>query len=162
MNIWLSKARDTFFAPGIFKRGAQAPGFVRVFLFAASVPLLLRLNLRTLQRVLEPRHIPPEPTPARIQEIASKIDTVLTLGKPLIRPGCLTRGVTSYYFLKRAGADVTLCFGMGNVNAEWVGHCWLTSHGEPILEATDPRKQFVLTYSIPQPGPAAALTPDGQ
>jgi len=61
----------------------------------------------------------------------------------LVRPGCLTRGITGYYILRRAGLDVALCFGMGPVrDPGGAGHCWLVLNGEPVLEAVDPRPAF--------------------
>ena len=109
--------------------------FVRVFLFAASVPLLLRLKLAALETLVEPRHTPPAPSKGELDKIVICVDHALMVGRPLIRPGCLTRGVTRYYFLKRAGAEVSLCFRMAKVGDEFVGHCWLTNRGEPFLKA---------------------------
>ncbi len=64
-------------------------------------------------------------------------------GRPLVRPGCLTRGITGYYILRRAGLDVALCFGVGLVpGTEVAGHCWLVLDGEPVLETADPRSVF--------------------
>lgn len=64
-------------------------------------------------------------------------------GGPLVRPGCLTRGITGYYLLRRAGLDVALCFGIGPRHSAGVtGHCWIVLDGEPVLEAVDPRPAF--------------------
>lgn len=61
----------------------------------------------------------------------------------MVRPGCLTRGITGYYILRRAGLDVALCFGVGlAVGRDVAGHCWLVLDGEPVLEAADPRTAF--------------------
>jgi hypothetical protein len=69
-------------------------------------------------------------------------------GRPLVRPGCLTRGVTRYYFFRRDGMDVSLCFGMSQVKEEFVGHCWLVKDGVPFMETRDPRPLYVEMYRI--------------
>jgi hypothetical protein len=60
----------------------------------------------------------------------------------------LTCGITLYYFLKRAGADVDLCFGLGAVDGGdgFDGHCWLVLAGEPYLEPRDPRPLYTEMY----------------
>ena len=69
-------------------------------------------------------------------------------GRPLVRPGCLTRGVTRYYFFRRDGMDVSLCFGMGKFDEEFVGHCWLVKDGVPFMEPRDPRPLYTEMYRI--------------
>ena len=127
---------------------------LRIFGFAVAVPWLVRRKLSTVATVLEPTHAPLTPEPASIHKIAGYVDLVLRVGRPLIRPGCLTRGLTLYYFLSRAGLDVTLCFGMGNVGGTYVGHCWVAKDGEPFLEARDPRPVFTVVYSFPDERPS--------
>ena len=69
-------------------------------------------------------------------------------GRPVVRPGCLTRGVTRYYFFRRDGMDVSLSFGMGRVKGEFVGHCWLVKDGMPFMETQDPRPLYAEMYRI--------------
>jgi len=132
----------------------RSPGdvllFLRIFFFATAVPALLRLKMSTLQSMLEPRHAPLMRTPARIQKTVSYVDWALQLGRPLIRSGCLTRGLTLYYFLRRVGLDVTLCFGATKAEDRIDAHCWLVKDGKPFLETKDPRLLFVKVYSLPQ------------
>ena len=72
-----------------------------------------------------------------------RIDRLIRWGKPLVRPGCMTRGITGYYVMRRAGLDVALCFGIGPVReVGTTGHCWLVLDGEPVLEGADPRLAF--------------------
>ena len=105
--------------------------FLRVVSFAAAVPLLMRLKLPVLHRLLERRIAAAAragPDLNRVGHILRCVQSALTIGAPLVRPGCLTRGLTLYYFLRRAGQDVTLCFGARCQNgqlAEGAGHCWL-------------------------------------
>jgi hypothetical protein len=66
-----------------------------------------------------------------------------------VRTGCLTRGITLFWFLRRAGVDVELTFGVDPVALDGEGHCWLTLDGEPFLEKVDPRARFTETYRLP-------------
>jgi len=55
----------------------------------------------------------------------------------------MTRGITGYYVMRRAGLDVALCFGIGPVRqVGTAGHCWLVLDGEPVLDGADPRLAF--------------------
>jgi Transglutaminase-like superfamily len=114
---------------------------------AAAAPFLARLDLLRLQRCLEPSprfSRPSSADPDQVVEVLGRrVDRVIRWGRPLVRPGCLTRGITGYYILRRAGLDVALCFGMGPVRApDPAGHCWLVLDGEPVLEAVDPRRAY--------------------
>jgi hypothetical protein len=122
---------------------------LRILAVAAIVPLITRLGLARQARILEPRH-EPRSDPARAEWLARNVDRILAAGRPVVRPGCLTRGLTHYYFLRRAGADVELAFGVGKVDGSIEGHCWLVRDGEPYLERKDPRDHFVQTYVVPR------------
>jgi hypothetical protein len=129
---------------------------VQVFLFAAAVPALLRLKLARLQWLLGRVPTGGRPDPARVQAILRCMGIVLQRGRPLIRRSCLTRGLTLYYFFRRAGLDVDLCFGAGYLGAEFAAHCWLERGGEPFQEAVDPRKTFAEMYRFPSGAPGSA------
>jgi hypothetical protein len=122
---------------------------LQVFLFAAAVPALLRLKLARLQWLLSRIPVARRTDPARVQAILRCMTIVLQRGQPLIRRGCLTRGLTLYYFFRRAGLDVDLCFGAGYHDAEFAAHCWLERGREPFQEAVDPRKSFAEMYRLP-------------
>jgi Transglutaminase-like superfamily len=122
---------------------------LRVLVVAAFVPALLRLDLARVQRLLEPRRARPEPGRDEVDRLVNRIEHVLAASRLLVRPGCLTRGVTLYYFLRRAGLDVRLVFGIGRPAADIEGHCWLVRDGKPFLERNDPRPVFTETYAIP-------------
>jgi hypothetical protein len=121
--------------------------FFQVLFIAAAVPFLLRLKLSRVENLLEPR-IPSTAHRDRADLITEYVETAIRAGRPLVRPGCLTRGVTRYYFLRRDGMDVSLCFGMGQVQGEFVGHCWLVKDGVPYLETQDPRPLYAEMYRI--------------
>jgi hypothetical protein len=76
---------------------------------------------------------------------------MLEAARPLVRRGCLTRGLTLYASLRRAGVDVQLTFGMGPTGAAvdgYDGHCWLVLDGEPYLEQRDPRQHYTPMLSF--------------
>ena len=129
--------------------------FLKVVVFATAVPLLFRLKISALNRVLERRirsAQTPNADPARIDLIIQCVEIARAVGRPLVCPKCLTHAVTLYYFLRRAGMDLTLCFGAARKESRLVeaaGHCWLVKDGEPFLEAHDPRTNFVPIYWFP-------------
>jgi Transglutaminase-like superfamily len=132
------------------RTGPDAFLFLRVSLFAAAVPYLMRLKLSRLASVLEPGSEPGPVDPDPVQQIAAYVQAAIRWGRPLVRPGCLTLSLTRYYFFRRAGLDVSLHFGMGRIgeNKEFVGHCWLAKDGVPYLETRDPRTLYVEMYRI--------------
>ena len=121
--------------------------FFQVLFFAAAVPFLLRLKLSRVKTLLEPRVLSSADRD-RVEQITKYVEMAIRAGRPLVRPGCLTRGITRYYFLRRNGLDVSLCFGMGQIKEEFVGHCWLVKDGVPYLETRDPRPLYAEMYRI--------------
>jgi hypothetical protein len=72
------------------------------------------------------------------------------IARPLVRSGCLTRGVTLFWFLRRGGLDVELRFGLDPAqDGATEGHCWLSLDDEPFLEKADPRPRFAELYRLP-------------
>lgn len=128
----------------------------RILLFAAAVPLILRLRkLPDLPAWLEPRS-PREPrdsrshppSPAEVDSLVRRIDALIAAGRPFVRTGCLVRGLTLYRFLRRAGAEVSLRFGAGEMDGSFAAHCWIVYQGEPLAEPRDPRPLFTETWRI--------------
>jgi Transglutaminase-like superfamily len=122
---------------------------------AVSAPLLVRAGLPQLQRWLEPSQ-PLSAVPGDVglvgDQYARWVDRIIVRGRPLVRPGCLTRGVTLYYALRRHGVDVALCFGVGPHEGEMAGHCWLDLKGQPFLEPADPLSKFTEMVRVSQIG----------
>ena len=147
-------------------RQLRSPGrgwySLRVACFAAAVPVLMRLKLPVLHRLLERRiatAVRAESDSHGPGEILRCVESALAVGRPLVRPGCLTRGLTLYYFLRRAGVDVTLRFGARCQNGELMqaaGHCWLEQGGEPFLERGNPYRYCVPIYTLPATHPQPA------
>lgn len=125
----------------------------RVVSFGLVVPLLLRWRLERLAAWL----VAPAPPPLRqgigtaeaAEAMARRIDFWLRAAWPLVRRGCLTRGLTRFYFLRRAGFPVALRFGLGEIDGRLEGHCWVVLDGEPLLERRDPRALYTETWRIP-------------
>jgi Transglutaminase-like superfamily len=126
--------------------------FLRICAFASIVPYLLRLKITTVAKIIEPGEDRPAAADDRANRITKYIEIAMRHGKPAVRPGCLTRGTTRYYFLRRAGVDVTLCFGMGRRDQGFIGHCWLVKDREPYLEIEDPRLWYAEMYRISRNG----------
>lgn len=124
--------------------------FLRIFAFATVVPLLMRLKVSRVAAIVEPGR-ECEPADADlVKRIISYVETAMRNGRPLVRSTCLTRGLAHYYFLRRAGLDISLHFGIGRAGQEkeFSGHCWLTKEGEPYLEPRDPRLLYTDMYCI--------------
>jgi hypothetical protein len=154
----LSTWHDRLWALSRLRSAREAAQFARVTAFAAVVPLLMRLPLPRVAALITR---PPRRAPvalAQVDRLAELVALAPRVAHPVVRTGCLTRGVTLFWFLRAAGLDVELRFGLdptaGPSRAGVAGHCWLTLHGEPYLERTDPRARFVEVYRLP-----AATTP---
>lgn len=127
---------------------ADAFLLMRIAVFAAFVPWIARLPIARLRAFVEPSRILPHSNPIQVERIIRCTESVCRFGSRLIARRCMTRGLTLYYFLRRAGVDATLVFGAGRVEGQFAGHCWLERDGEPYLEKTDPRDFFTPIYTF--------------
>ncbi|HEX3874954.1 MAG TPA: lasso peptide biosynthesis B2 protein [Solirubrobacteraceae bacterium] len=134
----------------------QGPGevvlFARISAFAACVPLLVRLPLPVLAAVIG--RAPGDGSRSgvdRVDRLPELIGLAHRAFRPVVGSGCLTRGVTLLWFLRRRGVAVELCFGVDPAAEPADGHCWLVRDGEPFLEPADPRARFTETYRLPRP-----------
>lgn len=144
-SSWWSAARESW-------TDALFPA--RVVLFAALVPPLLRLRrLLDLPAWVEPRRRALlAPGPGDVEALVERIDELLIACRPAVRTGCMVRGLTLYRFLRRAGADVSLRFGVGTIRGDFAAHCWIVYRGEPLAEDHDPRPLFTETWRIEPAG----------
>jgi hypothetical protein len=151
MRSWWSPLSRRWAVIQNVRRRGDTVLFVESFCVALVTPLLMRLPLSRLEALLEwtaagvPRRAGRSP-----DAVAATVLEMLQAGRPLLRSGCLTRGVTLYYSLRRAGVDVVLNFGMGQVSGGdgFDGHCWLVLDGKPYLEPRDPCGTYVTMYSF--------------
>lgn len=132
-----------------FRQPGDALLVASILPVAMAVPLLMRVPMRYLGVLLGSPRSAARDDASALARVQRAIEFVLNRGRPLVRPGCLTRGVTRCFFLRRAGLDVDLCFGMGVVDNVLAGHCWLELDGAPYLENHDPRAIFTEMYRIP-------------
>jgi Transglutaminase-like superfamily len=107
------------------------------------------VRLDRLQRLVTPPASHGPATSDIIDLTIRYVDGVRALGRPIVDQGCLTRGLTLYYFLRRAGLDVVLCFGIDYENGALAGHCWLVRDGEPFLEPGTPPHRYTEIYRFP-------------
>lgn len=128
---------------------AALPEHAAILIFAAASRLIARLPPARLEGVLEPKRRPARVDEQAIARVAQRVERVLSRSEPVLRHHCLTRGLTRYYFLRRAGADVRLVFGVGELGGRAEGHCWIVRDGEVYRETTPPEDRFVPVYSIP-------------
>jgi hypothetical protein len=125
---------------------------IRIVLFGAVVPLLMRrAPLPRLAARLEPRRVSPAPShPEAAEALVRRIDRLLWRAWPLVRRGCLVRGVTRYRFLRQAGFDAVLCFGMGRLEEDGalMGHCWIEQGGRALAEPREPRPIYKEMFRV--------------
>ena len=121
---------------------------------AMAAPLLARLDLARLQRVLEPRRVadPGADVCATAAHVVAVVDRVNARAGRAVRPGCLVRGISRYAALRRAGVDVALCFGMGRPRDELEGHCWLTLGNDVVFDHDGERPRFTEVVRISRAG----------
>ena len=138
----MSKARDRLGALAQLRGPRELALFSYVTAFASAVPLLMRLPLPRAGALLTR----PPGRPRNAERLPVLAALAARLAHPLVRTGCLTRGVTLFWFLRRAGVDVELRFGVDPRTFD--AHCWLTLDGKPYLEREDPSR-FAETYRLP-------------
>jgi hypothetical protein len=137
-------------AVGELRDAREALLLVRVGAFAAAVPLLMRLPLPRVAAIVTRPTRRPAPSAAEVERLERLIVLAPRVARPFVRPGCLTRGVTLFWFLRRRGLDVELRFGLDpGRNGATEGHCWLSLDDEPFLEKADPRPRFAELYRLP-------------
>lgn len=128
--------------------------FLQLFVFALFVPAFMRLGVRRLSALLSQTNRPAKELSAKTLPVDAKkmitlTDLAMEFGSPLIDKRCLTRGITLYYFLRRAGMPVELHFGVAPVGTALNGHCWLVQNEQPFAEPIDPRSRFAEVWSMP-------------
>lgn len=130
---------------------------LRILLYAAALPALTRTKLTSWERFAGgSRGGRLNAGPEAVQKVVDYVDAVLVAFRPLVRPGCLVRGLTLYHFLRRAGVDVSLNFGVGRIDDRFTGHCWLVKDGRPFLEPDRPDLVYTETFHLPTVGETGA------
>ena len=115
---------------------------------AASAPAVARLRPARLVRLLSLTARRP-PRPGVAADAVTRADRALGLVGRVRPQSCLTRGITRFVVLRRAGMGVELVFGVSAATGNEGGHCWLELDGTPYLETTDPRQVFPEVFRVP-------------
>ena len=115
---------------------------VPIFVFVASSPLLVRLQLPRLNTLLTRPVRRRRSDPDYVAGTVQLVDLAIRCFHRIVPSTCLTRGLTLYWFLRRLGTNVDLVFGAGHLSERFAGHCWLELNCEPYLEKVDPRRYF--------------------
>lgn len=127
------------------RRARPSPGAV---VLALLTPLLTRLSPNRLRRVLQLLAETGRRRAARREVVLPRVERSLAIAARLRTQTCLSRGVTRYVLLRRAGFPVDLVFGVGPHENVFAGHCWLELEREPYLEAEDPRGLFPEVFRV--------------
>jgi hypothetical protein len=131
------------------------PLILRILAYAVAVPALTRTNLTSWERFAGGGRVArPGVESGAEQKTIDYVDAVLVAFRPMVHPGCLVRGLTLYHFLRKAGVDVSLRFGVGQVDGSFKGHCWLVKDGTPYLEPERPDLAYIETFNLPIAGEA--------
>jgi hypothetical protein len=123
---------------------------LRILVYALAVPAMTRTKLTSWERFAGGGPAAePGAGPEAEQKMVDCVDAVLVAFQPVVRPGCLVKGLTRYHFLRKAGVDVSLRFGVGQVGGSLMGHCWLVKDGRPFLEPGRPDHTYIETFRLP-------------
>ena len=136
--------------------------FIRMLSLTAVLPAMLRfLSIPRLMKILTSRAIKVSRIPGadRVQDkIVKYADYILGRNFWIFKSTCLRRSLILYHFLRRAGTNVQVCFGVrykGGLqqegrSKELEGHAWLLYKGELFLERNAAiAREYRVTYCYP-------------
>jgi transglutaminase superfamily protein len=134
---------------------------VRLVVHVAGLLLLLRLllfcvKLKTLIRWLDAGPSARSLDPATLAEAARYTDALLARFSFPTRGNCLPRSLVIFHLARWWGLPVRFHCGIRRDGERLQGHAWLSLQGEPFLEANNPEENYVVTFSYPDTGEAAA------
>ena len=137
--------------------------FSQIFFLVTTLPVMLRLfSLPRLMKLFTPRVLKVYES-SDIEELKYKVvkftDYVLSRKYLKCKNTCLRRSLVLYYFLRKLGINVTICFGVRygdklpgrEARKKLKGHAWLLHKGEIFLEKNiEETKTYKMTYSFPE------------
>lgn len=129
----------------------------KTYVFLLTTRILRLVPPRHLPAFLEPRRAPGRVDLESAEAAVAAVDIWLARRTRLLPTGCFPRGMALYYFLRRAGVEVTLVFGASVQGGEPTAHCWIVRDGRPYAEKVDPTSKFVPIWRIGPRGSAAAV-----
>ena len=62
---------------------------------------------------------------------------------------CMKRSLILFHFLRKAGQEARIVFGVTKEEGKLEGHAWVTVNGEPYAEE-GPVDKYTVTYSYPE------------
>lgn len=122
---------------------ARDPGRVWLMSRMAGAYLVVSVLARLLPlpkafAFVSPRLGSPMGDRRKTDAIVNALDTLLTARLPLIHPQCWRRAVVLHRFLRHAGIDTAIVFGVRTDGTRMVeAHAWIERHGQPFAEAAD-------------------------
>jgi hypothetical protein len=143
--------------------------FIGIFLFSTILPLLLKLlSVNSLMNLITPKKIK-HYKEMSIEDLKGKLvrytDYILALNFLIYKQKCLKRSIVLYHFLRKAGLNVSICFGVkfnkdvsGTTSKERLeGHAWLEYNGEIYLERDkEMTGAYKITYRYPDENKGSA------
>jgi hypothetical protein len=107
----------------------MAFAYAAVSVFARVLPLPKAFAL------LSPRLGPDRGEASGAERIVNALDTLLTARIPFVHPQCWRRAAVLHRFLRHAGLDTLIVFGVRMDGTRTVeAHAWLERNGQPFAE----------------------------
>ncbi len=143
--------------------------FMQMFSLVTVLPAMLKLlSIPRLMKLLTPRDmtIPLNHDTFEVRDkIVKYADYILGRSFWIFKSTCLKRSLVLYHFLRRAGINVQICFGVRykedsprkGSSKELEGHAWLLCMGEIFLERNAAMvREYTVTYCFPAKGDHAS------
>lgn len=131
------------------KSGRDAVLLFRIAALITFLPLLLQLSLPRLLGLLTPAGRKQDHQPGQEGKIIRYTNYLLGRNTWMFKATCLKRCLVLYRFLREAGLEVGINFGVVPDLRDLKGHCWLTLDGKTFNETRNPDELYQLTYSYP-------------
>jgi len=142
----------------------RMPEFIlraHVWVAATFMPLLVRLlPLRRLLSLLTPpTFLRPYASVSR-DRLVALVERRLRTPRNMRRRACLRRGLVLFHFLRLAGEEAVLQFGVfapGVDATRMHGHCWVTVAGECIADPPGEDLAVVMTHGTQEAAAADSV-----
>ncbi len=136
--------------PGLLVSASQRAQLTAMRVFCRNLPQALHGSLtEALQRLTPSAGV----VNANAHQLRDLADLAALLERHSPLGLCLRRSLTRYYFLRRAGVPVQLCFGAkfshGQPDRNVTGHAWLTLNAAPYFEADENWRGFTVMFTHP-------------
>lgn len=125
----------------VLRAAVRDPGrawlMYRMALAYVAVSALARLlPLPRAFALVSPRLGFSRPDEESVGRVVNALDTLLAAQIPFIQPQCWRRAAVLHRFLRLAGVDTTIVFGVRTDGAQAVeAHAWIERGGQPFAEA---------------------------